>query len=137
MKTSTKLLSGTLALAIIAIATPTSVFAYRGDPSVQGPNYSAERHEAMKNAFEANDYEAWIALMDGKGRVTQVINADNFAQFAEAHELIKEGKLEEAKVIRSELGLGLRNGNGNGQGRRGGGQEKGLGQRNGTGSYDN
>ena len=30
--------------------------------------------------------------MNGKGRVIQVINADNFARFAEAHKLAKEGK---------------------------------------------
>ncbi len=34
-----------------AIAIP-SAHAYRGDMSVQGPNYSYERHEAMENAFE-------------------------------------------------------------------------------------
>ncbi|KKS07562.1 hypothetical protein A3K01_00265 [candidate division WWE3 bacterium RIFOXYD1_FULL_43_17] len=91
--------------------------AYRGDPTVQGPNYSEERHDAMTQAFENNDYNAWKELMQGKGRVTQVINEQNFARFAEAHKLALEGKVEEAQTIREELGLGLQNGSGQGTGR--------------------
>ena len=52
--------------------------------------------------------------MQGRGRVSQVITKDNFAKFAEAHELAEQGKLEEAKKIRLELGLGLQNGSGQG-----------------------
>ena len=91
--------------------------AYRGDPSVQGPNYSEERHDAMTQAFESNDYNAWKELMQGKGRVTQVINEQNFARFAEAHKLALEGRIDEAQAIREELGLGLQNGSGQGMGR--------------------
>ena len=91
--------------------------AYRGDSSVQGPNYSAERHDAMTQAFESNDYNAWKELMQGKGRVTQVINEQNFARFAEAHKLALEGRIDEAQAIREELGLGLQNGSGQGMGR--------------------
>ena len=147
MKTSTKILSGTFALAIVAVTVATvsssPAFAYRGDPSIQAPNYSAERHESMEKAFETNDYEAWKELMNGKGRVIQVVNADNFTRFAEAHELAEEGKLEEAKAIRAELGLGLRDGSGQGKGQRGGSQGKGFGRgnqsgtQNGTGSGRN
>ena len=54
--------------------------------------------------------------MAGRGRVTQVVNADNFARFAEAHELAEQGNTEEANKIRAELGLGLHNGSGMGQG---------------------
>lgn len=102
-----------------------SAFAYRGDPTVKGPNYSEERHQAMTKAFESNDYNAWKELMQGKGRVTQVVNEQNFAKFAEAHKLALEGKTEEAKKIREELGLGLRNGAG--YGGRGDGQRMGGG----------
>jgi len=90
--------------------------AYRGDPNVRGPNYSAERHEAMTKAFESKDYNAWKNLMQGRGRVTSVITKDNFAKFAEAHKLALAGKTEEANKIRTELGLGLHNGSGFGQG---------------------
>jgi len=91
--------------------------AYRGDPSVQGPNYSVERHDAMNKAFEGNDYNAWKELTRGKGKVTQVITEQNFARFAEARKLALEGKTDEAKKIREELGLGLQNGSGQGMGR--------------------
>ena len=39
--------------------TTSSVFAYRGYPTVQGPNCTQEKHEAMIKAFENNDYNAW------------------------------------------------------------------------------
>src|SRR5680860_412996 len=97
-----------------------SVFAYQGDPTVQGPNYSVDRHEAMEEAFENNDYEAWKNLMTGHGRVMQVVNQDNFAKFAEAHELAEQGNTVEAQNIRQDLGLGLRNGSGSGLGSRDG-----------------
>jgi hypothetical protein len=90
--------------------------AYRGDPNVKGPNYSQERHDSMLKAFENKDYNAWKNLMVGRGRATQVINQDNFARFAEAHQLTLEGKTAEAQKIRAELGLGLKNGNGGGRG---------------------
>ena len=133
MKTSTKILSGTIALAFVAIAATSPALAYKGDPTIQGLNYSPERHEAMEEAFETNNYEAWAELMDGKGRVIQLINADNFAQFAEAHELAENGDLEGAKAIRTELGLGMKDGSGQGQGR-GQGQGQGRGLRDGSGS---
>ena len=106
----------TLALGVGTIFTTTSgVFAYRGDPNIQGPNYTAERHEAMTQAFENNDYNAWKEQMQGRGRVNQVINEGNFSRFSEMHKLILEGKTEEANKIRTELGLGLQNGSGQGQ----------------------
>lgn len=111
------LLGGTtIALGVLAIGVQ-KAFAYRGDPSVRGPNYTPERHEAMTKAFEKNDYNAWRDLMGGRGRVSEVINEDNFAQFAEAHRLALSGDIEGAAAIRKELGLGLRDGSGGGQGR--------------------
>ncbi len=109
------------------VASPAVAKAYQGDPSVQGPNCTSERHEAMEQAFENNDYNAWKELMSGKGRVTQVITEENFAQFAEAHRLAEEGDLEGANAIRQELGLGLGNRNGNGSGQGNGGQGMGRG----------
>ncbi len=113
------ILVGAAALIIGGLSlSPKLVSAYQGDPSVQGPNCTTERHEAMEQAFESNDYNAWKELMSGRGRVTQVVTEENFARFAEAHKLAQEGKLDEAKAIRQELGLGLgsRNGDGSGQG---------------------
>jgi hypothetical protein len=109
----------TLTIAAIAVSLMTfsnSAYAYRGDPAVKGPNYSESRELAMEKAFDNNDYNAWKNLMQGKGRVIQVINKDNFAQFAKAHNLAEEGKIAEANQIRTQLGLGLQNGSGKGMG---------------------
>jgi hypothetical protein len=105
----------TLILGGIVLA-PKAVEAYRGDPSVKGPNYTEERHTAMEKAFETKDYNTWKNLMQGRGRVTQVVNAQNFAKFAQAHELAEQGKIAQANQIRQELGLGLQNGSGMGMG---------------------
>jgi|SRR3989344_4249887 len=113
----TSILLGLSALVVGgAVLAPQAVQAYRGDPAVKGPNYTQERHEAIEKAFENKDFNAWKTLMTGRGRVTQVINAQNFTRFAEAHELAEQGKIDEAKQIRTELGLGLQNGSGQGHG---------------------
>lgn len=112
MKTN-KILFSVLSLAVVGglgLVAANSAFAYQGDPSVKGPNYTEERHAAMEVAFENNDYAAWLKLMTGKGRVTQVINQDNFKQFSEAHKLAEAGKTTEAAAIRADLGLGQGNG---------------------------
>ncbi len=114
-KQSILLGAAALVLGGVALA-PGIVNAYQGDPNVQGPNYTPERHEAMTQAFENKDYQAWKNLMPGNGRVTQVVNEANFDKFSEAHQLALEGKTEEANKIRAELGLGQRNGSGRGQG---------------------
>ncbi len=82
-----------------------NTFAYRGDPNVKGPNYSPERHEAMTKAFANKDYNTWKNLM-GDRPITQRINASNFSKFAQAHQLMLQGKIDEANKIRAELGLG-------------------------------
>lgn len=116
MKNTVLTLSATALVLGGLVTFPSAVSAYRGDPGVEGPNCTEERHQDMEQAFENNDYNAWADLMQGKGRVTQVVNEGNFARFAEAHNLAEEGKLDEAKQIRTELGLGLGNGSGNGAG---------------------
>ncbi len=104
-----------------------SAEAYRGDPSQKGPNFSEERHAQMIKAFETNDYDSWKNLMENKGRVTQIINKDNFVKFAEAYKLAKNGDMEGAKKIRQDLGLGLKNGLGkNMKDALGGGFARGL-----------
>jgi hypothetical protein len=95
--------------------------AYQGDLSVTGPNYSADRHEAMQQAFAEDDYEAWKELMDGKGHVVEMVTKENFTEFARAHELALAGDIEGAREIRQELGLGQ-------------GQRHGQGDRTGAGA---
>ena len=110
-----------IGLGIVSVSAGT-VLAYRGDPAVKGPNYSQERHDAMTKTFEDKDYEAWKNLMQDRGRVTQVVNENNFAKFAEAHELAEQGKIAEAQKIRQELGLGLHDGSGKAAHRNGAGR---------------
>ena len=112
-----------LTLGVIGVSAGTAL-AYQGDPTIKGPNYSVERHEAMEKAFENKDYGSWKNLMQGKGRVSQIVNQDNFSKFAEAHELMEQGKTAEAQKIRQELGLGLHNGSGKGMG--GAGMYRGI-----------
>lgn len=114
---------GTLALVLgISGAIANNASAYRGNPTVKGPNYSVERETAVEKAFTTNDYAAWKALMPSQSRVTQVVNKDNFAKFAEAHRLAESGDIAGAQKIRQELGLfgagqGMMGGFGRGTGR--------------------
>ncbi len=120
MKTMNKKILGLAGLATLALGAliilPSMTQAYRGDAAVKGPNYTVERHDSMEKAFDNNDFTAWQKLMTGRGRVTQVVNKDNFAKFAEIHKLTEEGKIVEAQKIRTELGLGLHTGQGKGMG---------------------
>ena len=116
-----------LAIGIISASIGVAnVFAYQGDYTKQGPNYTAERHAIMQNAFTTNNYEIWKTEMEktnlGK-RVLSVINKDNFAKFAEANKLAQQGKIAEADKIREELGLRTSTGGpmGKGNGSHGGG----------------
>lgn len=109
-------LSALALTAFVGILIVGSVNAYQGDYSKKGPNYTPERHEAMEKAFDNNDYNAWKNLMQGRGRVMQVITQDNLAQFAKAHALAEQGKFAEADAIREDLGLRTRNGEKTGMG---------------------
>ena len=127
MKTITKILGGAFVVVAISVIASNSVFAYRGDYSEQGPDYSPERHAEMTEVMNGDDYDSWSRLMEGRGRVTQVVNEENFSRFTEARRLAREGKYEEADAIREELGLGAggeRVGLGRGVGGEGRGQNK-------------
>ncbi len=110
MEKSTKLLGGTLAVVMMGALAVSSAMAYQGDYSKQGPAYSPERHTAMTEAMGSNDHETWSELMNDRGRVTQVINAENFSRFVEARQLAHVGDLEGANTIREELGIRTSNG---------------------------
>ncbi|MCK4767158.1 MAG: hypothetical protein KAS28_02145 [Desulfobacula sp.] len=121
MKNSNKILIGSLAIATMSVFAISSVMANQGDYSKQGPSYSPERHTAMTDAMNSNNYEAWKELMADRGRVTKVINAENFEQFAKAHQLATNGDLDGADAIRKELVLKTRDGKkmGDGYGKHG------------------
>lgn len=69
---------------------------------------SLDRHEAMEEAFENNDYQAWKELMKDRGRVSEVVNKDNFDQFQKMHEAMEEGNYDKAAQTREDLGLNPR-----------------------------
>ncbi|MFK7779792.1 MAG: hypothetical protein QM490_01480 [Candidatus Gracilibacteria bacterium] len=130
MNTSKKTVAAILVTGLLATLTLSGVSAYKGDPSVQGPDSTTERHEAMTEAFTTSNYDAWATLMEGKGRVKDVVTADNFDVFVEAHNLAATGDLEGAKALRAELGLGLQDGSNKGNGK---GMNKGTRCGNGGG----
>ncbi|MFZ2154305.1 MAG: hypothetical protein WAV16_03690 [Candidatus Moraniibacteriota bacterium] len=106
-------LLGWALVGLVSLGAVSFAYAYRGDSTQTGPNYSPERHTLMEKAFETNDYNLWKSQVANQG-VTRKINESNFAKFSEAHRLELAGKYDEAQKIRTELNLG--NGNGNGSG---------------------
>ena len=136
MKNSNKILVGSLAVVMMGAFAVSSAMAYQGDYSKQGPEYSPERHTAMTEAMDSNSYQAWSELMADRGRVAQIINEDNFAQFAEARKLGQVGDVAGADVIRQELGLRISNGEKVGTGY-GNGQGRNKGERQGHGRMNN
>lgn len=108
-----------ISLGIIVFGS-SQTLAYQGDYSKVGPNHTEERAALMQEVMENKDYEGWKKLMTENGRTPGVLRKidtqEEFNQFAEAYELGKAGKTDEASKIRAELGLGggLRNGNGKG-----------------------
>lgn len=68
------------------------------------PAFDETKIAAIEKAIADKDYSAWKTLVEGQ-KITETINEQNFARFAEAHKLLSEGKLDEAKAIFEELGL--------------------------------
>jgi len=130
MKKKTLGIFGLLAMSLLAVS---MVFAYQGDPNVQGPNYSGERHTAMQDAFDNLDYQAWYDLMTENGRhpkIVDIITAENFDEFVEARNAALGGDSGTLKGFRESLGLGLgqmKHGNGEALGKY---QGQGKGQKN-------
>lgn len=105
---------GILGLAVVGVtAYGVSAYASQGRTGQFGSNYTPERHALMMKAFEGNDYTTWKSQMGNRG-ATRVVTEQNFARFTQMHNLMLEGKINEANAIRSELGLGQ--GGGRGQG---------------------
>ena len=133
-KRTNKALMGFGILGVFALLGISMVFAYQGDPNVQGPNHSEERHEAMQEAFDSLNYQDWYNLMTEDGRhprIVDVITAENFDEFVEAR---NDGNLKE---FRESLGLGLgqmKHGNGEALGK---GQGRGIGKGQGNFRFAN
>jgi len=101
---NTLIMSGLLALTL-GLGLSGTAFAAQ-DFSKKSPGYSDSFDTQMTKIMASGDFEAWKALVMSKtGKVDPLITKDNFAKFAEAWKLAKEGKIKEANVIRQELGL--------------------------------
>jgi len=93
---------------IMALLSISLVAAYQGNHLIKGPNSSEERHDAMENAFDNLDYDAWVALMTENGRhpkVLDIITEETFATFVEAHDAMEDGDFDRAAELRADLGL--------------------------------
>lgn len=138
MKKGQKLVIGLSLLAIVGlVASIGLVSAYRGDPSVQGPNFDSEQHLLMTQAFDDVDYDAWVALMreNGRsGRVLELVNEENFETFAKSRDAALAGDHELAAQLRAQIGLGNGEGPRDGAGYRQGGRGEGRGMHAGKGN---
>lgn len=124
MKNKNKLIVGSILTLVLGLGMVSSVSAFRGDKDQRTPNQERQvKIEEMTNIMESGDYAAWKALQEDhfkqmgirlnkKMRNSELINESNFAQFAEAWKLVKEGNFDEAKVIRESLGLNVGDGDG-------------------------
>lgn len=113
MRNKNKLVMSGLMALVLGLGISGTALAYQGDFSKNGPNYTPEFGSQITEVMTDQDYEGWRDLMDkkiGHGRVTEVINKDNFPEFAKAWRLAHEGKIKEANVLRKELGLRTNNG---------------------------
>ncbi len=96
---------GTLSLLVFGtVVAVTSAYAYQGNVNKTGPNYTPERYVRIQKAFTENNYADWKEQM-GDRRITNKINEDNFSRFSKMHQLMLDGKTDEANAIRKELGL--------------------------------
>ncbi|MFA6250791.1 MAG: hypothetical protein WC686_04840 [Candidatus Shapirobacteria bacterium] len=116
MKTQFVLGIAAVALSLAAVQSLTPALAYRGDPTVKGPNYTEERHQANVNAFEKGDYKAWASNMQGRG-ATRFVNEANFKEFAAAQLAAQKGDRKPLDAFRAKFGMGQGNGNCKGIGR--------------------
>ncbi len=64
------------------------------------------KNNEIKKAINNNDYAAWREAINKQRPITKIINSeDKFNEFVKMHKLFKEGKHEEAKIIKDYLGI--------------------------------
>jgi hypothetical protein len=72
-----------------------------------------EFRDEIKSAITNHDYNAWLTIMETienkYGKTPKILesidSAEKFEKYATMHDLFKDGKVEEAKALREELGL--------------------------------
>jgi len=75
-------------------------FRGRGHGMMRG-HFDPEKRKAVEAAFEANDYNAWVAAVGADSRQAKEVTQEEFPQLVKAH-----GLMEESRNIRQSIGLG-------------------------------
>ncbi len=75
------------------------------DREEHGSHHTDDEREAIHEAIEEGDYSTFVSLVGDDAKILGSINANNFTQLQEIHELREEGNHEEAKALAAELGL--------------------------------
>ncbi len=94
--------------------------------------YRETIREAVWEALEDEDFDAYLEAVEDTSRVNQIDSEDEFELLVEAHELREAGDKEAAREIMDELGFekpkhGKGKGGMRGQGPRGDGEGRGFG----------
>ncbi len=95
--------AGIFLLLVIAVAAPLIYQAYASTTSAQQQAIQT-KNAAISQAIVNNDYNTWSSLVTDPKLKAQV-NASNFNSFAQAYRLLEQGKLDEADVIKQQIGL--------------------------------
>ncbi len=70
----------------------------------------AEKRQSLGQAMAANDYSAWLELKTDRQACSEdLVTEENFALFSQAHQLLKDGQVAEARDIFISLGKDLPN----------------------------
>jgi hypothetical protein len=67
--------------------------------------YRQGRHEEVKSAVDAEDYDAFKNAIEGSPMAEVIDSESDFARLVEAHELREDGDKEGAQEIMAELGI--------------------------------
>jgi hypothetical protein len=119
------------ALGILITTAAVGITSFAANPDSNGQNngfgkpFPIERQQDIRQAITDNNYSAWAESMkqkvqdlrDQADKIEQTINEDTFNKMIAAHQLMADGKTDEAKAIFEELGMkgpGSRQGKGQG-----------------------
>ena len=89
---------------IISLGAVYSASAFQGERLNRSNNQ--EMKEELNLSMVHQDYNTWLELKTDRVPCKDVdlINEENFALFSQAHQLLKEGRIDEAKEIFEALG---------------------------------
>jgi len=107
-----------LGLLVTTLAVSASTFAFGGRGMGAGKmagvdDAQRQKIEAVQQSITNNDYSAWqtavtARVAEMRQQATDLeakINQDTFNKLTQAHQLMQDGKRDEAKVIFDELGM--------------------------------